>query len=237
MPFHPTQRDAVVDERRCDSAGTAPRDGVGSLRECFAELMGDDRGRCCSRHLYLLAKYVDAKSSDERVEGKSDALQSACKTFPMASIVRRPTQDGVDVALRVGPLPDSSMVAIPVGSVCCMVCGSPACFGGPWRPENSARPAAHRPINCEAVSRKPSVCRIAALLSPIFRTQPTTVWLAPVCPLNRTSILWLPDRATGATRFDLPRSVSTQPRCIGATLPSFLARASTVRLDRSEGEK
>ncbi|NRP70833.1 HTH-type transcriptional regulator PgrR [Ensifer psoraleae] len=37
-------------------------------------------------------------------------------------------EDDIDLAVRIGPLPDSSMVAKRVGSVRRVVCGSPGCF-------------------------------------------------------------------------------------------------------------
>lgn len=47
-------------------------------------------------------------------------------------------EEGLDVAVRIGPLPDSSLTAIRVGTVRRVVCGSPAYLearGIPWIPE------------------------------------------------------------------------------------------------------
>jgi DNA-binding transcriptional LysR family regulator len=47
--------------------------------------------------------------------------------------------DRIDVAVRIGPLPDSSLVAVTVGGVRRVVCGSPAYFaahGVPKKPED-----------------------------------------------------------------------------------------------------
>jgi DNA-binding transcriptional LysR family regulator len=51
-------------------------------------------------------------------------------------------EEGVDVALRIGPLVDSSLIAIPVGHVRRVVCGSPAYLrrhGTPRTPEEVRR--------------------------------------------------------------------------------------------------
>jgi len=50
--------------------------------------------------------------------------------------------DHVDMAIRIGPLPDSSLVASRIGSMRTVVCGSPALFGRhgePRRPEDLQR--------------------------------------------------------------------------------------------------
>ncbi|EGH49059.1 regulatory protein, LysR:LysR, substrate-binding, partial [Pseudomonas syringae pv. pisi str. 1704B] len=47
--------------------------------------------------------------------------------------------EGVDVAVRIGTLPDSSLTAIPTGSVRRMVCASPAYLekhGAPQHPDD-----------------------------------------------------------------------------------------------------
>ena len=48
--------------------------------------------------------------------------------------------DRIDVAVRVGHLPDSSLVAASVGSVCRVVCASPAYIAGAGRPKTRCRP-------------------------------------------------------------------------------------------------
>ena len=60
--------------------------------------------------------------------------------------------DHVDVALRMGELPDSRIVAAPVGTVCHMVCGSPDYFKAHGVPDTPADLAEHDCINCEPVS-------------------------------------------------------------------------------------
>jgi DNA-binding transcriptional LysR family regulator len=61
-------------------------------------------------------------------------------------------EEGADVAVRIGELPDSSLQAIQVGSVRRVVCGSPAYFeqhGVPRQPEDLAR---HTIISANAVT-------------------------------------------------------------------------------------
>jgi DNA-binding transcriptional LysR family regulator len=43
--------------------------------------------------------------------------------------------DRIDIALRIGHLPDSSLVATPVGTVYRVICGSPVYFAGAGRPK------------------------------------------------------------------------------------------------------
>jgi DNA-binding transcriptional LysR family regulator len=47
-------------------------------------------------------------------------------------------EEHVDVAVRIGELPDSSLVAIRVGSICFVVCGSPAYFAVHGTPKHPA---------------------------------------------------------------------------------------------------
>lgn len=61
-------------------------------------------------------------------------------------------EDQVDVALRIGPLPDSSLVATRLGTVRHVVCASPdylAANGVPSTPDDLAR---HRVVSFESVS-------------------------------------------------------------------------------------
>ncbi len=61
-------------------------------------------------------------------------------------------EDQVDVALRIGPLPDSSLVATRLGTVRHVVCASPdylAANGAPSTPDDLAR---HRVVSFESVS-------------------------------------------------------------------------------------
>ncbi|BAN49849.1 LysR family transcriptional regulator [Metapseudomonas resinovorans] len=55
-------------------------------------------------------------------------------------------EEGLDVALVVGPLPDSSGFAIPLGSVTPMVCGSPGYLAQWGRPETPDDIRAHRTV-------------------------------------------------------------------------------------------
>ncbi len=55
-------------------------------------------------------------------------------------------EEGFDIALRIGPLPSSGLIAVRVGSVRLMVCGAPAYFERHGRPETPADLANHRII-------------------------------------------------------------------------------------------
>lgn len=63
--------------------------------------------------------------------------------------------EGIDVAVRIGPLPDSTLIAIPVGSVRRMVCASAAYLadqGVPHHPDELLR---HTTVSVSASERPP----------------------------------------------------------------------------------
>jgi len=68
-------------------------------------------------------------------------LQAYPAVSARALLVDRPVhlgEEGIDVAFRMGELPDSAMVATPLGHICRVVCASPAylqAHGCPQRPE------------------------------------------------------------------------------------------------------
>jgi DNA-binding transcriptional LysR family regulator len=55
------------------------------------------------------------------------------------------TEEGVDVAVRISHLSDSSMIAIPVGEIRRVVCASPGLLGEIRRPE---QPRDLADLNC-----------------------------------------------------------------------------------------
>lgn len=64
-------------------------------------------------------------------------------------------EEGADVAVRIGELPDSSLQAIAVGSVRRMVCASPAYLAQHGRPQQPQDLAAHTLISANAVTPMP----------------------------------------------------------------------------------
>jgi DNA-binding transcriptional LysR family regulator len=56
-------------------------------------------------------------------------------------------EEGIDVAVRIGHLPDSSLVAIPVGQTRRVVCASPAYLKRAGTPRSLAELARHRCVN------------------------------------------------------------------------------------------
>ena len=62
-------------------------------------------------------------------------------------------EDHVDLAIRIGALPDSSFLATRVGSIERIVCGSPAYLAARGRPSRPADLAAH---DCEKIVPMPS---------------------------------------------------------------------------------
>jgi DNA-binding transcriptional LysR family regulator len=64
-------------------------------------------------------------------------------------------EEGIDVAVRIGPLPDSSLTAIPVGSVRRMVCASPAYLARHGTPQHPDELRAHSTISASSSERPP----------------------------------------------------------------------------------
>jgi DNA-binding transcriptional LysR family regulator len=60
-------------------------------------------------------------------------------------------EDHVDLAIRIGDLPDSSLVAVRVGSIRRVVCGSPAYFAGRGTPLHPAELSAHDCVSFEGL--------------------------------------------------------------------------------------
>jgi len=60
-------------------------------------------------------------------------------------------EERVDVAVRIGELPDSSLVALPVGSVRFVVCASPAYFAARGVPQTPDELRGHDCISFEAI--------------------------------------------------------------------------------------
>ena len=65
-------------------------------------------------------------------------------------------EEGVDVAVRIGDLPDSSLRALPVGSVRQVVCASPAYLRSHGKPSSPEELAGHSLIVSSAVSKNPN---------------------------------------------------------------------------------
>lgn len=61
-------------------------------------------------------------------------------------------EEGLDVGIRIGELPDSSMRAIPVGSICRVVCASPAYLSKAGLPKQPSELADHFIVASSAVS-------------------------------------------------------------------------------------
>eukprot|EP01037_Dinobryon_pediforme_P016185 gene16185-16361_t len=55
-------------------------------------------------------------------------------------------EEGIDVAVRIGPLPDSSLTAVRVGTVRRVVCGTPGYFAAHGRPMHPTELTRHRVV-------------------------------------------------------------------------------------------
>ena len=60
-------------------------------------------------------------------------------------------EDHVDLAIRIGDLPDSSLVAVRVGSIRRVVCGSPAYFAGRGTPQYPVELSVHDCVSFEGL--------------------------------------------------------------------------------------
>lgn len=61
-------------------------------------------------------------------------------------------EEGIDLAIRIAPLPDSSLVAIPLGTTGRVVCASPDYLAGHGLPQHPNDLAAHRVIRFTALN-------------------------------------------------------------------------------------
>jgi len=120
-------------------------------------------------------------------------------------------EEGVDVAIRIGHLPDSGFTAIKVGSVRRVVCGSPAYFEKHGVPSTPADLKAHR-----------VTASISAWASPEWRfagDQRVTIDATLQCNTNEAAI------ATAKDGWGLTRVVHYQigPALIAGDLQIVLA--------------
>src|SRR4029077_7339894 len=61
-------------------------------------------------------------------------------------------EDHIDLAIRIGELPDSSLITTRIGSIRRVVCGSPAYFARRGVPDNAGKLAEHDCITFERFS-------------------------------------------------------------------------------------
>lgn len=87
-----------------------------------------------------------------------DYLQRFPQVAVLARYLERPPhlhEDGIDVAIVAGNLPDSALVALPVGQVRRVVCASPGYLARHGTPQTPEDLAGHRIIHALADSRLP----------------------------------------------------------------------------------
>jgi len=65
-------------------------------------------------------------------------------------------EEHIDLALRVGALPDSSLLATRLGTTCRVVCGSPAYFAAHGTPKSLADLSGHACISFDALAQGPA---------------------------------------------------------------------------------
>jgi DNA-binding transcriptional LysR family regulator len=80
-----------------------------------------------------------------------DAYPDIGLRLVLSDRVLRPHEDNIDVAIRIGSLPDSSMIATRVGSVRVVACASPAYLDERGHPEMPSDLSGH---NCITVDER-----------------------------------------------------------------------------------
>ncbi|MBX9588063.1 MAG: LysR family transcriptional regulator [Hyphomonadaceae bacterium] len=86
----------------------------------------------------------------------------------LADRVVNMTEEHIDVALRIGELPDSSLVATKVGSIRRIVCASPAYLASRGSPKNPSDLSAHDCITFEGLmSPREWIFRVGKVVTPI----------------------------------------------------------------------
>jgi DNA-binding transcriptional LysR family regulator len=83
------------------------------------------------------------------------AYPEVCVRLRLSDDVLHLADENIDVAVRIGKLPDSSMVATQVGTVCRVVCGSPEYLATHGRPAKPADLAGHACVSYEALPSGP----------------------------------------------------------------------------------
>src|SRR5262249_35265353 len=73
----------------------------------------------------------------------SSSKPTRTSTFGSADRVVNLQEDDIDLAIRIGDLPDSSLVATRVGSIRHVVCGSPAYFAQRGTPKSPGQLSTH----------------------------------------------------------------------------------------------
>lgn len=87
-------------------------------------------------HLYVLPILTEYLHANPAVTGRTLFFDR----------VTHLVDEGIDVAIRIGHLPDSSLRAIPVGSVRRVVCGAPSYFQQHGRPVHPSDLSSHRVV-------------------------------------------------------------------------------------------
>lgn len=140
-------------------------------------------------------------------------------------------EEGIDVALVVGTLPDSSGFAIPVGHVRPIICAAPAYLAQRGRPEQPADLSEHRTILVTAAGHGVA-WRLSGNPTRTIRTQPSLTCTTQLAAIR-----------AGVTGLGLVRCMSyevhqeLQSGLLEAVFEAFTAPALPVHLVYREGRK
>ncbi len=146
-------------------------------------------------------------------------------------------EEGIDVAIRIGTLPVSSLTAIPVGSVRRMVCASPGYLAEHGIPQHPDMLPQHATISTAAAERAPrwafrldgrahevdvasrlSVsafnAAIVAALHGWGLTQCRPARCANICKTERWSACWMPSRSRpNRCTWSMSNAAAARRRC------------------------
>ncbi len=146
-------------------------------------------------------------------------------------------EDRIDVAIRIGRLPDSSLVATQVGEVRRVVCASPAYFNRRGRPRRPADLAQHDCITFEGLS-SPATWTFRAekaeISTPIHsRLVVTTAEAAvdaAIAEIGVTRVLSHPSSRSGARRIACDRAPRFRATALAGQLGPRDARSDAVEI-------
>ena len=171
--------------------------------------------------------------------------------FVLADHVVNLLEDPIDLALRIGALPDSGLIATRVGAIRRVVCGSPAYFAVHGTPKHPSELATHACVTFEGLmapdawtfNTGKSALSVAIHSRLVVNTAEAAVDAA-ICEPRGHARAVLPDRASGVGRLAERRAarvraaaITRQPCPCGWAAPApQAARLSRFRGTEVEGE-
>ena len=142
---------------------------LGQVQEAEAALhsrRAAPRGRLAVTAPALFGQRYVAPLMSEFLRGQAEVSGELLLVDRVVNLV----EEGIDAAIRIGPLPDSSLVAIPLGTVRRVLCASPAYLRAHGVPRRLEELRAHRGVRLTGLV--PSLPRKASLASVLTCNEP-----------------------------------------------------------------